>query len=474
MQIEVNQTGYIIVSPFGNDKHAKRESFNRSFGTIKAALAVVQPNDTVLIYGDDNHEYREEPIDTLEHPGKEAWDFAYKGAPLVVTKDNVKVQGIGWPKIRFTKHGNGLNITNARNFSMAGVQLAGQGYITEKGKARYYSLFLFDGINDGHRIENNIFMDSGDHLLAHLYGPRSIFNTRILNNKFYRNGNLAVGEPWHDGVAIGLGGYGNIISGNYGEDNNRFVEIESGAFGDADATAPAKRIIVTDNVCYHVWWQAIIITPIHAKQDLYTQIICSHNQLEGWGKASPMPGGGTWGQCGFLVTGGKGIILSENIITDMYDGCAFQIEAANCDISHVQVLNNQIWRCGRTGVSLTYADWIKLTAGTPNPATQNFKLHHCQARGNTIVDGKGVGVWIKGEYNQIENNLVDNADYEGLYHEGGSFNVFRHNSLTDCGGALWGDGRMAGPHRILTDLNTVEAGNDIYWVKKGVTPPPAV
>ena len=219
--MEMTEYGYVIVDAAqGNDLAAKRDCRTRPFKTLKAAFPQIRNNDTVLVYPGV---YNENPIDS-DTP---FWDLPMSGAAIgLYDKHFVTFQGVGRPEIHFTCHGNGMIWTSCTNCTFTGFKITGMGYM-KKGPGRYFALFLFNGVNRHHQVYDNIGADSGDHIIAHLAGPRTIYDTKVFNNRFYRCGQMISGSPWPDGVAVGLGGFGNGIDDNYFEECNRCIEVES-------------------------------------------------------------------------------------------------------------------------------------------------------------------------------------------------------------------------------------------------------
>jgi len=448
--MEITQYGYINVDTSrGNDLTAKRDCMSSPFKTLKAAFKQIQDSDTVLI---QPGVYTENPMDTDNAP----WTLPDYGAPLVIrNRRDVTVQGIGRPQIKFTAHNNGLNVENCVDCRFKDFSYSGQGYKI-KPPGRYYSLFLFNGVNTGHVVENVYGSDSGDHLLAHLFGPRTIFNTTVKNCRFYRCGQMITGSPWPDGVAVGLGGYGNRVQDCYFEECNRVIEVESGTFPNDETQA--KRIWITGNQIVRPWAHPILITPINGKANNYAQMIISQNIIQGWGKDPAPAFGGHWAPCGMWITGISGGIITENIITDLWDGSALQIEAANCDVSDLIIANNEFQRIGRTAISLTVTDW-KAQGAT----RENFKLQHCRVMNNLVRDCQGRAIWINGSYVTVDSNTLINSDYAGIWEDGGVGNVYKNNRLFDCGGATVPGRRPDGPLEIPYGKNI---DNEVNYISK--------
>jgi hypothetical protein len=264
------------------------------------------------------------------------------------------------------------------------------------------------------------------------------------------------GSPWPDGVAVGFGGFGNTIAGNYFEECNRCVEIESGAFpGD---TVEAVNISVVDNKIYHSWAHPILVTPM-TPDKVYGKTIISRNHIQGWGR-DPMPDfGGHWAPMGIWVTGTQSMLISENVISDLWDSTAIQVETSNAVVRNVVVANNILTNIGRCGVSLTVTDWKTL-----GKLSENYPLEFCQIHHNHISDCQGRAIWVSGDYNLIESNYVVNGDYAGLYEQAGKGNMWRGNRLFDCGGAQVPGQAPDGPVRLLNYEQV--AWNDITYIKK--------
>ena len=112
--------------------------------------------------------------------------------------------------------------------------------------------------------------------------------------------------------------------------------------------------------------------------------------------------------------------MTENVITDLNDACALQIEAAGGAVEHLVVANNLLQRIGRTAVSIT----------SNTQPLQFIQVHH-----NEITDCLGRAIWVKGSYNTIESNVIVNSAYAGIWQENGVGNRYRLNRLFDCGGA---------------------------------------
>ena len=451
--MEITEYGFIVVdAAFGNDFTAKRDSTSNRFKTLRAAFPQIRSNDTVLVYPGV---YNENPVDS-----DNAWTTVWCGAALgIVSKSFVKFQGIGRPEIHYTCHGNGMIWVSCTNCQFTGFKISGMGYM-RKGPGRYFALLLFHGVNQGHQIFDNDGMDSGDHIIAHLMGPRTIFDTKVFNNRFYRCGHMIPGSPWPDGVAVGLGGHGNSVTDNYFEECNRCVEVESGTF--PNDINQAVRISITGNKIYHPWAHPILITPLNPPL-VYGQTIISQNIIQGWGKdpqpdfGPPYGPGSHWAPMGIWITGNQGAIVTENIITDLWDACAIQVESAGSSVQHLMIANNLLQRIGRTGISLT----IPTSQGNaPSLPLQFNQVHH-----NEISDCQGRAIWIRGNYNTIESNIILNSDYAGLYEDGGTGNRFRNNRLFDCGGAAVAGHAPDRPIEVQDGAYAL-AYNEVNFVKK--------
>lgn len=450
--MDMIQRGYLIVdAKRGHDDTAERESYSRPFQTMKAAFSKVENNDTVLVYPGT---YTENPIDDPNW-----WNLPWAGAAFgLYDRHNVTIQGVGRPEIHFTCHANGMVFISCTNCKMAGFRVSGMGYM-RKGPGRYYALILLHGTNRGHQFDDIIGQDSGDHILAHLAGPRTVFDTKVTNCKFYRCGQMIPGSPWPDGVAVGLGGYGNTIAGNYFEECNRCVEVESGDF--PNDNTEAINISIVDNKIYHPWAHPILITPLRPRF-VYGKMIISRNHIQGWGHDPKPDFGGRWAPNGIWITGTQSAVITENVISDLWDAIAIQVQSAGGPIRNVVIANNILTNIGRTGVSLTVEDYKK-----QGVLPENFPVEYCQIHHNQINDCQGRAIWLSGDYNLVESNVIVDSDYAGLYELSGVGNMWRGNRLIDCGGAA-----VAGhpPDASVMLLNAgQEELNEVFYVKK--TPP---
>ncbi len=442
--MDMVQRGYVIVDASrGRDETAERDSLTRPFKTVKAAFAQVADNDTVRIYPGV---YTETPVYDAN------WaSLAMCGAAFgLVNKKNVTIEGIGWPEIRIAAHANGMVLFSCTNCRMTGMKFSGLGYM-RKGPGHYYALVLLHGVNRGHHFDNNVFADSGDHLLAHLSGPRTVFDSKVTNCRFYRTGQMIPGSPWPDGVAVGFGGYGNTVAGNYFEECNRCVEVESGEV--PNDGVEAINISIVDNKIYHPWSHPIMVTPM-LPDKVYGKLIISRNHIQGWGRDPKPDFGGHWAPLGIWLTGAESALITENVFSDLWDACAVQLEAAACSIRNVIVANNLFNNIGRSPVSMTQ----------PVPGVV---LEFCQVHHNQIRDCQGRAIWVQGSYNTIESNVIINSDYAGLFEQAGRWNIWRGNRLFDCGGAQVPGQAPDGPVKLLNYEQI--AWNDIKYINK--TPP---
>jgi hypothetical protein len=461
------ERGYVVVDGArGDDATAQRDSWSRPFATLSEAFKTIQDNDTVLIYPGVYTETPAEPLDILDLPGG--------GAPLWLRQRRcVALQGIGFPEIHFTAHGNGLAIEDCTDIRIEGLKFRGAGLITEP-KLYYFALLFCHGVNEALVVRDCVFTESGDHGIGHLLGPRTTNNCVIENNRFYLGGHMKHPVLWRDGAAIALGGSGNVIYGNRIERWLRGMEFESGDYPGHDT--PTSRNIFSHNKVLQCWWQHILVTPTHRQADLFDQILIEGNIVQGWG-ARPEQSfdpASTFAHEGIYFAGGVNAQIRGNDISDMWDGIGVRMTADWSDIADVLVSENRIWNVGRTGIHAQGRPAGIIYTIPRLRATREedgaIKIAVSGTRGQTVCIQRADGLeqpwtdWRRLVLTVQGGELTDpDAAFAGqhfyrvlLETDGPSFNVkrcrFIKNKIGPCGGrGIWLNG----------DYNVVES-NDVH------------
>ena len=328
--------------------------------------------------------------------------YQWGSALQLANKSNITIRGKGQVSIRFTSHGNGLMIRNCENIKVENINFYGQGLIVDKDY--YFALLLLDGRNRKIKISNCGFYDSGNHGIGHLFGPRDTCESEFVGNEFINGGNMRRSVLIKDGAAIAVGGYSNLFERNKIKRWLRGIELECGDFP-LQPTIPIRDVRIINNFFEECYWQSILATPNSPeKYKLFENILVNNNIIKGWGKKPENSDawGGNFNHEGLYVTGGVGFQISNNLISDMWDGCGIRMVAEHGNIEKSLISCNDFRRNGRSDVLLA-------------PGASGYKCSNNFIQGNNLFQTLGYPLWIDGDNNVVSNNHAEkNKDYGAI------------------------------------------------------------
>lgn len=247
-------------------------------------------------------------------------------------KSYITVRGLG-TRIKLDSHGNGLMICNCDNILIEGITFTGAGPLLTSNSF-YYALALLHDSNERITFRNCRFINGGNHGIAHLWGPRSSNNCTVDSCSFENGGNYDRTVLGGDGAAIAIGGAGTVIVNNRIDNWLRGIEVEA-----HDAPVDCSNIIITGNILRGCAWQSILVTPtggIFAAPKFRNIAICN-NVIEGTRIRS-----GKFSNTGIYLTGGRDILIANNLISRIADGIGILLTTDHGAIERVCLAANLV------------------------------------------------------------------------------------------------------------------------------------
>ncbi len=307
----------------GNNSTAVRGNQSLQYRTL-AAAAAAQNGDTIMI----------RPGTNMVAPGSVVFD----------AKTNISVIGFGPGSIlQASAQGQIIVVSNCTAVHIEGVTLKGT-VTTKSGGTGYYALLELGGTNNHVTVVKNRFLNSGDHGIAHLYGPRSSYNLRVIDNYFEQIGgtNNSTFGGGVDGTAVAVAGGDSIIAFNRMHNVLRGVEIEGAPSGDYK-----HRIRVVGNTLNGIWegnrdfGYGIAITANSADgQSNILAIEISGNLIDAYPEAT-----GRF-SVGIYVSGGNGVTIRDNKVQRTANGI---MVSANMPMNGCQIIGNEVGQLGEGG-----------------------------------------------------------------------------------------------------------------------------
>lgn len=385
----------------GDDRFAVKNNPVKPYKTIKKAFGAIRSGDTVFIQA-TNEPYLETP-QSLE-PMEVIVSSPDYGAALVLSAlHNVSITGVGKPIIQFTQHGNGILIRNCENLTISGLELRGKGKIWVKSEC-CFALISFAQSNERIKIRDNAFKYSGNHGIAHLYGPR-LTNFCVFEHNVFVNGGL-MNHPKlvADGAAIAVGGHDNIFQFNHVIDWLRGIEIESGFKEDNSSNNIVHRNHITGSP-----WQSIIITSMMRLGEVFQNNEISYNIIDGCYSALT---GYPFSQTGIYIAGSINSRVIGNAVTRIKNGIGILLTSEWGETKNALISENIVSSVDRTGIQLSKA--------TYNPPDISYPVHKCSIQNNIISDVGGRGVWLDGTDLITTGNVINGCGtpaerWEGVY-----------------------------------------------------------
>lgn len=328
--------------------------------------------------------------------------------PLVL-KDlhHVQIVGTGDPGIIAATHGNVLLVQNCTDIVIDGLTFTGAGNLWH-ANAYYFALILLAGVNERITIRNCHFASSGNHGVAHLWGPRTSNNCTVENCVFEDGGNYNRDGLGGDGAAIAIGGYGTKISNNRINGWLRGIEVEG-----HDIPVDASKVLIQGNTIENVAWHSIMVTPTGGQVESFNQITIANNIIRGTPKKVE-----PFSNCGIYVTGGRNIQITGNQIRETVDGIGILAITDHGQLSGCMIANNNIESPGRTGIHVGIG-------------ASKAPVVDCMVQGNYVHKAGGVGINVKDADAYLLGNLVSDCAYTGYLGDaslnGGNQNIDRNN-----------------------------------------------
>lgn len=338
----------------------------RNVQELKAAFKRLNSGDVVLIYPGD---YRLTPTNTPESP---------YGAELVLQNVfGVRIVGLGRPSLTRVTHGSAILIHDCDNVRIENVAFIGPGILRGVENEISYALVQFYSLNRRIVIEHCMFLDGGNHGIAHLWGPRTTCDCLFQHNHFENGGNYSRKTLLYDGAACAVGGGNNRFLHNRVVNWLRGAEIEN-----PFPPTQSSNCVIAHNTFERCPWQTILVTPDCAPSQIpqaigtFDNIHIKDNTIIGTKTKTEKVS-----NTGIYLTGGRFAQITGNVIRDIADGIGILFQAEHGDIEDCLIESNTIAGVDRNGIHL-----MRGSSGT---------VKRCVVRGNMLRSIAGAPLYAE-------------------------------------------------------------------------------